>query len=167
MLDRAQSITLLGAGSLADQQFQTVRVLGLAKGDFDGLTPFKGVSLSTSAQGRNLTSAERAREFVGKRMRIWTHHRVQSVWYPTQRGYVFARELAQQLADTIEIAATVTQSNRPTPDWLTAWIDARARRVEWLEDLNAPDKLMAAARERFRQLLQNPCWPRLPTHSRL
>lgn len=110
------------------------------------------------------------RTYCGKtyvRLRIWNHHRVKSVWYPTQRGYVFARELAQQLADTIEIAATVTESNRPTPDWLTAWIDARARRVEWLEEANAPDKLVAEARERIRQLLQNPCWPRLPTHSRL
>jgi len=53
--DRTQSITLLGAGSLADQSLQPVRVLGVSQGDLDGLTPFKGVSLSTAAQGRNLT----------------------------------------------------------------------------------------------------------------
>ena len=67
-LDRAQSITLLGAGSLADQLLQPVRVLEVAQGDVDSLTPLKRVSLSTYAQGRNLTSAERARDFVGKRI---------------------------------------------------------------------------------------------------
>ena len=83
------------------------------------------------------------------RIRTWNRHREKEVWYPTDRSFIIPVGNAEALATALRAAAR--QRATPKPDWLVAREEAENGKLEWMEDMQAPDDVLANARRKLRR----------------
>ena len=84
------------------------------------------------------------------RVRTWNRHRTKRVWYPTERFYVIPVDEADSLAEAIRAAARDEPLDRKPP-WYAARERRDLKRLELLEEVDAPVEVIDGLRSQIRR----------------